>query len=53
MSPSLTRKFLRTTLLMRILFSSTVSSDSTMQTVSRRFLPCFVFVVVGFGGVRF
>ena len=46
MSPRRTRRFLRTTLLMRILVSSTVSSASTMHTVSRRFLPC------GGGGAR-
>ena len=33
------RRFLRTTLFMRILPSSHVSSASTMQTVSLRFLP--------------
>lgn len=40
MSPSFTRRFFLTTLLILILASSTVSSDSTMQTVSLRFLPC-------------
>ena len=40
MSPSLTRRLLRTVLFMRILASSTVSSISTMHTVSLRFLPC-------------
>eukprot|EP01139_Manchomonas_bermudensis_P001218 Amastigsp_a1520_219.p6 type:complete len:121 gc:universal Amastigsp_a1520_219:382-20(-) len=34
-----TRRFVRTTLLSRILASGHVSSASTMQTVSRRFLP--------------
>jgi hypothetical protein len=38
-SASRTRRFLRTTLLMRILDSSTVSSASTMHTVSFRFFP--------------
>jgi hypothetical protein len=40
MSPSLTRRFLRTTLFRRTLASSHVSSASTMHTVSLRFLPC-------------
>jgi hypothetical protein len=40
MSPRRTRRFFLTTLLIRILASSTVSSDSTMHTVSLRFLPC-------------
>ncbi len=40
MSPNRTRRFLRTTLLMRILASSHVSSASTMHTVSLRFFPC-------------
>lgn len=39
-SPNRTRRFLRTTLLILILASSTVSSARTMQTVSLRFLPC-------------
>lgn len=40
MSPRRTRRFLRTTLLTRIFDSSQVLSIRTMQTVSRRFLPC-------------
>lgn len=39
-SPNLTLKFERTTLFMRTLFSSTLSSDNTIQMVSFRFLPC-------------
>lgn len=40
MSPRRTRRFLRTTLFILILLSSVLSSDSTMHTVSLRFLPC-------------
>ena len=39
MSPSRTRRLLLTTRLTRILSSVTVSSERTMQTVSRLFLP--------------
>lgn len=39
-SPNLTLRLFLTTLLRRILASSTVSSASTMHTVSFRFFPC-------------
>ncbi|CAN7944609.1 unnamed protein product, partial [Ixodes hexagonus] len=38
-SPSRTRRLLRTQRFMRIFSEGHVSSESTMQTVSRRFLP--------------
>ncbi|CAN8028631.1 unnamed protein product, partial [Ixodes persulcatus] len=38
-SPSRTRRLLRTQRFMRIFSEGQVSSDSTMHTVSRRFLP--------------